>query len=280
MERPTLEHDIAAARALARRLGLGAVAPEVLKLAHHTTLRLAPLPIVARVLSAGSFERAWPIMRKEIDVARHLAGAGAPVIAPAPEAGPHEVETCLISLWSFVDHRAAAGDDDARAAARALREIHLALRSYPAPLAPFTGNIDHCGALLAGDAALAALAPADRDFLRARYDDLRTQLAAMNFTSVPLHGDTHIGNVMITPNGAVWADLETVCTGPIEWDLVQLAPSTRDVFGPTDPDLMALLSQLRSVTVAVWCWADSGRSAEVRAAAEYHLALLKRRASI
>ena len=80
----------------------------------------------------------------------------------------------------------------------------------------------------------------------------------------------------MTPRGPAWCDLETACRGPLEWDLVQLPPAARRVFGPVDEGLLERLSELRSVTVAGWCWADADRSPEVREAAEYHLARAKR----
>jgi aminoglycoside phosphotransferase (APT) family kinase protein len=104
---------------------------------------------------------------------------------------------------------------------------------------------------------------------------LRGEVEALSFTSISLHGDTHVGNVMFADGGPVWGDLETACVGPLEWDLVQLPKAARAVFGPVDDGLLNRLGELRSATVAVWCWADAERSPEVRAAAEHHLARLK-----
>ncbi|HLK23676.1 MAG TPA: phosphotransferase, partial [Caulobacteraceae bacterium] len=92
----------------------------------------------------------------------------------------------------------------------------------------------------------------------------------------PLHGDAHPGNVMVTPAGAIWADLETACLGPLEWELTSLPPAAHAAFRPLDRDLFRRLGLLRSLTVAVWCWADVDRSPEIREAAEYHLRRLGR----
>ena len=43
-------------------------------------------------------------------------------------------------------------------------------------------------------------------------------------------------------------------------------------------ELLAVLRDLRSVCVAVWCWADPDRAPEKREAAAYHLRRLQERA--
>lgn len=84
MGRPRPEDDIATVAALALDLGLGAVDPAILKLAHHTTIRLSPLPIVARVQSSEPVERTVPAMARELALARHLLDRNAPNVVPAP----------------------------------------------------------------------------------------------------------------------------------------------------------------------------------------------------
>ncbi len=270
------DHDIAAAKALATRLGLGVVEPQALKLAHHTTVKLAPLPIVARILSGEP--AAGPRMASEVALARRLADAGAPVVSPTrdPPPGPHREGDSVVTLWDFVDHRRADETKDALAAAEALKAVHAAMAALEDALPPFTDGLAACADRLADRAAMAALAEPDRGFLDDRLQALRDELGTPDAGRRPLHGDTHLGNVLMTPRGALWCDLETACRGPLEWDLVQLPAAARRVFGPVDERLLERLSELRSVTVAVWCWADAGRSPEVREAAEHHLARAKR----
>ncbi len=38
-----------------------------------------------------------------------------------------------------------------------------------------------------------------------------------------LHGDAHAGNLLDTPNGWCWVDLEETGLGPVEWDLAVLS---------------------------------------------------------
>jgi len=46
-------------------------------------------------------------------------------------------------------------------------------------------------------------------------------------------------------------------------------------FQDIDWDLLRLLREMRSLCVAVWCWADPDRAPVLRQAGTYHLAVLK-----
>jgi hypothetical protein len=277
--RPSPAEDVAAALAVAQRLGLSGAQPVVLKLAHHTSVRLSPWPIVARVDSSFGLEGMLAAMQRELDIAEHLARTNAPCVRPTtdPPPGPHAHGRCAVTLWALVEHRPARGKADTVAAGVALRALHAAIGDYPGELRLFTDGMDTCAKLLDDPTALAALDGRSRAFLRERHADLRAGLAVDRGQFMPLHGDAHLGNVMMTPAGAIWADLETACQGPLEWELTSLPPAGRVAFGALDAPLFERLSQLRSLTVAVWCWADADRSPDIRAAAEYHLRRLRRR---
>jgi hypothetical protein len=278
-DRPLPEEDVAAAVACARDLGLGRVEPQVLKLAHHTSVRLAPWPIVARVDSSFAVERIVPFMRRELAVAQHLEAKAAPAVRPTtdPPPGPHVHGRAAVTLWALIEHRAATGRADEAAAGVALRVLHKALGDYPGELPLFTDGVDTCARMLGDAAAVPALKTRDRAFLSERMAELRGSFVVDPSRIIPLHGDAHLGNVMITPGGAIWADLETACRGPLEWELTSLPPAGHRPFGPIDRALLERFSLLRSLTVAVWCWADADRSPDIREAAEYHLRRLRRR---
>jgi Ser/Thr protein kinase RdoA (MazF antagonist) len=219
-----------------------------------------------------------PGVRRELQVAQHLAAKGAPAVAPTvdPPPGPHVFGDATVTLWRFVEQRAAEGPADARAAGRALRTLHTALSDFSGELPLFTEDLDHCASFLADSQALRALADADRAFLVGSLTELRAGLALSGLRLKPLHGDAHLGNVMMTTAGAVWADLESACLGPLEWELTSLPSAARAAFPPVDKPLFRRLSLLRSLVVSVWCFYHAERSPEVRAAAEYHLRRLHR----
>jgi len=279
MGRKSIDAELNAVTAVAAKAGLGAVDPEVLRLAKHTTVRLAPHPIVARIRSAGPADDIRENLARELAIASQLAVRAAPTVRPTArvDAGPYLEDGCAITLWEFVAGRHAESEADALLAARALLRVHEALQHIEADLPPFTAAIHACEAILADPAEAPMLAANDRQFLQRLYADLRQELDGYELASRPLHGDTHLANVLITGSGAVWMDLEAVCMGPLEWDVVTLPASARSEFKDIDPDLIRLLSSLRSLGVSTWCWVDFDRSSDVSEAAIYHLDRLKRR---
>jgi hypothetical protein len=278
MPRQPIEQELAAARTLAARLGLGEVEPTVLKLAKHTTLRLGAL--VARVQSSVEPGLATATMTREVAIARHLLQLGAPAVAPAiePPPGPYEIEGCIVSLWAFVDHLPAT-ETDAGTGGAALRAVHTALASCAEALPLYSKVLAECAALADDESAMAAAHPDDRFLLAGLVRAGLERLPADPDRWIALHGDTHLGNVLITAAGPIWADLEAVCRGPLEWDLANKSPAFLAAFEGIDVALLDQLSALRRACSAVWCWADAGRSREIREAAEYHTARLRQEAA-
>lgn len=265
--------EIAAVSAVCRKLGLGEVAPTVLKKAHHTTLLIAPLTIVARVQSAERRTVAQERATRELAVTRHLAGRNAPVLAPLPDerAGPHVVGSSIVTLWPFVEHGRTADDADAPLAATTLASVHGSLLDYAGELPPYTQALDRCWCAITDDEASGALSRDDRELLKMQYRRLRHEVEAMAGVPVPLHGDVHLGNLLISPRGPLWTDFEDACLGPREIDIAGLPASAWPYFRDADQMLVERCADLKSVCVAIWCWSDVSRSAEIREAAEYHL---------
>ena len=268
---PALE----AAIAIADRVGLNQASPVVLRNSNYTSIHLMPYPVVARVSCCAAKTRAV-VMKREVAVAKHLAKAGASVVRAStnPPAGPYFHESAVVTLWERVAHRP-AGDRDAVLAAETLQAVQAALANYSGTLPSFLEKVDQCRSLLIKDGSLPSLTPADRMFLLAQHECLRERLAALPWTAIPLHGDPHLGNVLVTNAELKWTDFESVCLGPLEWDLACLPEASLGVFRAIDQQLCAVLRDLRSFCVAVWCWAEPDRSGETREAAEYHLQRLK-----
>ncbi len=182
-----------------------------------------------------------------------------------------------MTIWEFTPHRAAASDTDAWVAARALRQFHEAFAPFGGDLPLFTGLIDSCGDLITTHGQITALGPKDLQFLSTLHARLRETLSGYTYRSVPIHGDAHLGNAFLTEAGCVWGDFETVCLGPREWDIASLPVSTWPAFDGFDLDFTRCLTDLRSLCVAVWCWADYGRSPQVDEAARHYLHFLQER---
>ncbi len=279
VRRVAVQQDIDAVRAVAEKLCLGPIEPTVVKLANHTTIRLAPLPLIARVQFIATHTQAGEGLARELSVAKYLVSQNAPTVRPAMgiDPGPHFAAGCVMTLWAFVPHRTVNNTADRRLAALALERWHAAFSSYPDTLVSFTAAIDTCSVILADATRLPDLRQLDRAFLGSLHAHLSQRLSRHTWNAVPLHGDAHLGNVLMTDSGAVWADLEATCIGPVEWDVASLPKDLWREFNKLNLDLSEDLANLRSLCTATWCWADLNRSAEVNEAAAYHLRLLRSR---
>lgn len=278
MLRRPLDEELKAAASVAAKAGLGVVNPQLLHLGNHTTVRLSPMPLVARVASGSSFDFSPASLGRELMVGRHLADRGAPAVRPIRDAaGPYLENGCAVTLWEFVDGRPVATGAEEFMAAASLQRVHAALADLDADLPSFVTKVESCETLLGDPAEAPKLASSDRAFLANIYANLREQLCSVGGTWRPLHGDTHLGNALIGDSDAVWMDLEAACVGPIEWDVVNLPAATWSKFSGIDADLMRLLADVRNLCVAVWCWAEFGRSAETNEVAILRLRELKSR---
>ncbi|MGD0190491.1 MAG: aminoglycoside phosphotransferase family protein [Rhizomicrobium sp.] len=248
--------------------------PVLLDSARHICLLLPELSIVARVFSAG--ERNIAAAKRELDVARYLAEKGMPVVGPSHAMPPEPLvlEEMSVTLWPFVPHEKKDDEDQeaVRLAARSLRQVHDALADYPGELPSLTAKFVACASQLRHPQALPVLHEGDNGFLLSIHDRLLESLAKLPVSPVPLHGDAWLGNVFFTPHGPLWTDFEAACLGPREWDAAGTpCPSA---FPQLHPEILAIMTALRSVCTVVWC-AGSPGDARKREAVDYHLARLK-----
>lgn len=272
MARSTLDDETAVVSAICRNLGLGEVTLATLNAAHHTTFLVSPLRIVARVQSSEPIDAAKETARTELAVAAHLASKSAPVLAPLKDmAGPHVSAPCVVTLWPYVDQGRAAEEEDAAAAATSLESVHRALRDYSGDLPKYTGALEHCWSVLCADGSCPGLSRSDRDLLKAQYRRLLGEADGTASHWVPLHGDPHLGNLLIGAHGPIWLDFEDACLGPREYDIACLPVAAWSQFGDVNQALIKIHADLRSICIAVWCWDDVSRSDGAREAAQSNL---------
>jgi hypothetical protein len=279
-----MEHKMAArngsavhaAQVIARRHGIAAEQARVLHDANNVVVHLAPSPVVAKLCVAAPGDRGWRKLALELDIARHLVCAGAPVVGPSPELppGPHAEAGFAVTFWRYQNH-----DPNARAtgrpAALALEQVHRALDSYPGTFPSFLDRqVRRTSRILFDETALSAVPACEVAFLRSQYLLITSALRDARPGCRTLHGDPHRGNLLVSRSGCLMIDFESVCTGPLEWDLSALPGVGAGVFS-VDTDLLALLRRLRSLCVAVWCWSRSRRSSALDRAARTHSSLLR-----
>ncbi len=259
---------------LASTLGLE-VSPRILKDSNNTIVNLAPLPLVAKVGTSHFRDASLEALDRELDVARHLASKGAPIVFPSADVppGPHRCADLIVTLWQHYEDRGPPQDDGAFGPL--LARVHEQLLDYPGSLPPFMVELEDVGRILRDRTRLGRLRDEDYAFLRAIYEEIRSRVSSIPSDGQPLHGSPHSGNWLNTPAGLLLLDFETACRGPVEWDLSAMGDDALDAFGRIDLDLLVLLRQMRSVCVAVKCWIDPGRAPEVGEAATVHLRLLR-----
>jgi len=230
LERQRLvRHGLAAAVALADRLGLPASDPVVLSNRGNLLVRFPAAGLVARVATLTAWTRREPFrwLAREVAVARHVAGRGGPVVPPARgvDPGPHWQDGFAISLFVYLDQTTPVPAPLPGDCGRALARFHEAARDCPAELgylSPATEQVSDALAVIErenlADAATIAT-------LRASHERVLGEIvAAGDEHTMVLHGDAHVGNLLAAGSaGWVWTDLEETSRGPAAWDLATLA---------------------------------------------------------
>jgi Ser/Thr protein kinase RdoA (MazF antagonist) len=187
-----------AALAVAREQGIQVLRPRVLSNEQNLLVHLAPAPVVARVATRIAWSRPDPAawLAREVAVATYAAGNGGPVVPPTPLAdpGPHRADGYSLTLWTYVR----AGEELASEAevGEALARLHLSLSDFPGTELP-----DRLPVHAQIENGLSALEreevvdPPTIRALRARHEELSSELSGAQGTDGVLHGDAHPWNL-------------------------------------------------------------------------------------
>lgn len=262
------ERAVAAAAEAAARHGLDATAPTVLQDWNDTVVHLAPHPVVARAGTSWIASDKEETYRRELAVATYAAARGGPCVRPSSllPPGPERVNGMVLAFWEYLEVLPSAAQP---------AEAGRALRAFHASVADYAGALPELDARHARAAAVARElrrpGPHDRRLLVSTLERLRAALAQGTRAVRVLHGGPHDSNLLWTREGPRWIDLDTVCRGPLEWDLAHLAADAVAAFPEADPALLEIARGLVSAEVAIWCWHSYGRAPEVDAAAHFHL---------
>lgn len=249
MEPSDLRRAVAAAISTASELGLTADDAIVLHDSNRVALRVLPCDIVARV--AGPAHAG--IAPLEVEVARRLADLGAPVAAVAPRVGHrvYELDGFWISLWTYYDSVTAPGVEPA-AYAGALKRLHAGLRNLDVITPHFTDRVAEAQQLVARPEDTPTLVDADRGLLGEALRRMLLAVARRNAAEQVLHGEPHPGNVLNTRHGPLFVDFETVCRGPVEFDLAHVPDAVSDRYPGIDRGLLGDCRGLVLAMVAAW----------------------------
>lgn len=251
--------------AVAAEEGLRFAEPKILREGGNLLVHLAPAPVVARVATLTGTRRAgegW--LRREVEVAHFLAGAGAPVVAPSVEIdpGPHTHEGISLSFWDYVKETGAALD--AAEAGRRLRVCHEALADYEGELEPL-GTFTEAERWLEELAAEGRIGADSTARLRGDAVEVRRRIEALGLPMQAVHGDAHLDNAINTAAGPLWNDWEDTCLAPPALDLgcMEAAASVWGddpepvatalaAYGKIDPEVLAVFVAARRFQGTLW----------------------------
>lgn len=249
-----------AATVAARRVGLQFDRAELVADDPNGIVRLLPGPVVARVTRPEVLGRGDASVASAVAVASHAARSGAPVTSPTSviDPGPHVVGDMFVSFWQWAED---GGAPDPSAAGRTLRQVHDALGDFPHGSLPLA-HLDEVRALIAEARPSVDVTSGDLSLLMRKADEVTELIGRTEIQAI--HGDAHLGNVVWSPDGPVWADWEMACAGPRELDLAALIIRDRTVgptagvrealagYGTYDSDLVEQLVQAFALMTTAW----------------------------
>ncbi|MGK2948774.1 MAG: phosphotransferase [Acidimicrobiales bacterium] len=270
MDREERRAEVEAACAAGGAAGFRCDDPLVLQQTNNVVVWLRPHPVVAKV---GRWPHSAEVLSREVAVGEHLAATAAPAaepIGPLRQSGPAGLP---VSLWKRLE-AIDGGPVPNRDLARALGTLHEELGSFAEPLPSFLWAIDLAQAALADDAVMRALDRGPLAELRGRVELWTAEARELETSSRRvLHGEPHLGNVVLTAAGPHFVDFESVCSGPLEWDLASMPAGVAAAAPGVDHAVLERLRLLNSARVAVWGWAHASDPA-MRAHGEHHLGIV------
>lgn len=249
METSDVARAKVAAVLVATSLGLPAEDAVVLFNSNKLALRLTPCDVLARVTFVG-----LEVAQLELDRALRLAEAGCPVGAVQPQVAPvvYERDGFAVTLWAYYD--SGTYPVSARAYAQSLVQLHAGMRTVDLASPRFTDRLAEAQQVAANPDLSPDLVEADRELLGGRLAELRHRIDKFGAAEQLLHGEPHPGNVLGTWRGPVFIDFETICRGPVEFDLAHVPEAVCEHYPGINQELLSICRQLVLAMVAAWRW--------------------------
>jgi Ser/Thr protein kinase RdoA (MazF antagonist) len=241
---------MAAAVSIASSLGLPVDDAIVLQNSNKLTVRLLPCDVLARVAPA-----AHQVSQFEVELAQRLAESGCPVAVLEPRVDPrvYERDGFVVTLWTYYEP-APPLEVSPAGYASALGRLHAGMRKIDVPAPHFTDRVEQAQQLVASRDRAPALADADRELLGGTLRSLRRVIGDRRAAEQLLHGEPHPGNVLTTPNGLLFIDLETCCRGPVEFDLAHAPEEVSEHYPDVSQDLLRECRLLVLAMITAWRW--------------------------
>jgi hypothetical protein len=254
---------LAAAVATATAAGLRVDDATIVHASNRIAARLMPCDVLARVAT-----EAQPLGAAfEVELAGRLGDAGAPVgtLASGVEPRAYARAGFLVTLWTY--YESLASDLAPAAYAEALRTYHAGLRRIEVGAPHFTDRVAEARTSLDDRARTPEVGGADRALLMDTLDRMTASITRRGAPEQLLHGEPHPGNVLNTPLGPRFIDLETCCRGPVEFDLAHAPDEVSAHYPAAAEDLLDECRMLMLAMIITWRWDRDDRLPNGRALA-------------
>ena len=251
MQASEVPRAVAAALSSAAALDLTADDAIVLHDSNRLVLRLLPCDIIARVAHIAHQAGA----AFEVELARRLAQTESPVATLDPRVAPQISvhDGFVVTLWTYyegVPPRAVAPAEYAHA----LERLHTGLRQIDVTTPHFTDRVAEAQWLVGSRDHTPDLPDADRELLSNTLRSLRRAVVERGGAEQLLHGEPHPGNLLRTKQGLLFADLETACRGPVEFDIAHAPEAVSTHYQDADQQLVHQCRVLMLAMIVTWRW--------------------------
>jgi aminoglycoside phosphotransferase (APT) family kinase protein len=236
--------------ATASAVGLTVDDAMVLHDSNRIVARLLPCDVVARV----AYVAHQPADEVEVEIARRLAALGSPVAAPDPRVQPRAYlrDGFVVTFWTY--YEPVPAEVAPPEYARALVRLHAGMRQVTMTAPHFTDRVAAARASLGDRTRTPELADADRELLDRTLRSLTAAITDRGADEQLLHGEPHPGNLLNTRAGSVFADFETCCRGPIEFDIAHAPEEVSQYCPSANVELLKECRILILAMITTWRW--------------------------
>jgi hypothetical protein len=251
MQTSEVPRAVAAALSSAEALDLAADDAIVLNDSNRIVLRLLPCDSLARVAHIAHQAGA----AFEVALARRLAETESPVATLDPRVAPqiYVRDGFVITLWTY--YEGVPPPEVAPAEyAHALARLHAGMRQIDSATPHFTDRVAEAQRLVESREHTPELPDADRELLSSTLRSLRRAVVERGAAEQLLHGEPHPGNLLRTKHGLLFADLETACRGPVEFDIAHAPEAVSTHYPDADQQLVQQCRLLMLAMIVTWRW--------------------------
>lgn len=250
MEPLELRRAIRAGRATASELGLQVNDAIIIHNSDRVALRLVPCDVLARVAPSGHLADS----EFEVEVARHLTDADAPVgeLEPRVEPRVYVRDAFAISLWTY--YEPVRSEITPADYADVFLRHHASLRQIDLDAPHFTDRVAVALREVNDREQSPELPDSDRELLSDTLSGLSAAISIEKAGDQLLHGEPHPGNLLNTRRGPLFIDLGTCCRGPIEFDLAHAPEEVGKLYAGADYGLIQRCRALNWAMFSAWRW--------------------------